>query len=186
MKSQYLLTIIFLLIFVSCDEKDGPTIIPPKPRPEYYDLQVRLTDHQACKSITKQSDGSYFIDWTDGFDAFFYMDMLLEDEEDKVGGVEFAKYNRLDFEVKGATIIDNTPLILFLGGFEWPNYCSDTKNFIPISSDWVKVSCDLMEDVPNKAAVIPWTWIRVGVGANAHTPTFFIRNIRLYNPNHKE
>ena len=48
----------------------------------------------------------------------------------------------------------------------------------------MKVTCNFMEDVPNKAAAAPWTWMRVGVGANAHTPTFYIRNIRLVNPNH--
>ncbi len=185
MNLQYLVAIIVLLTFASCSEKDGPSIIPPKPRPEYYDLEVRLSDYNACKSISKQSDGSYYIDWTDGFDASFYMDMVL-DNEDKAAGIEFAKYNLLEFEVKGASVIDNTPLILFLGGFAWPNYCSDCKNFIPASSDWVKVSCDLMADVPNKAAVAPWTWIRLGIGANAHTPTFYIRNIKLYDPSYQK
>lgn len=185
MKTQYLLIIISFLFFASCNEKDGPVIIPPKEKPEYYDLGIRLSDYNACKSITKETDGSYYVDWTDGFDAYFFLDMQL-DEEDMAAGVEFAKYNLLEFEVKGASVIDNTPLILFLGGYAWPNFCSDCKNFIPISTDWVKVSCDLMADVPNQAAVAPWSWIRLGIGANAHTPTFYIRNIKLYNPNYQK
>lgn len=184
MKVRILLFLAALpLLFASCSEKESPTIIPPKEKPAFYSCEIRATDHQACKEITKQSDGSYFIDWTNGFDAFFFFDIQLN-EEDRAAGVEFEKYNVLEFEVKGATVVENTPLIIFCGAMAWPNFCSDSKNFIPISTDWVKVTCKLMEDIPNKAAAAPWTWMRVGVGANAHTPTFCIRNIRVVNPAH--
>ena len=186
MKTRFLLLLFALplLLLSSCDEKDGPTIIPPKEKPAYYDVAIRTTDYERCKEITLQDDGSYFVDWTDGFDSFFFMDIQL-DEDDKAAGAEFSLYNVLEFEVKGATVVDNTPLIIFLGQCTaWPNFCSDCKNFIPISTDWVKVTSNFMEDVPNQAAAAPWTWMRVGIGANAHTPTFYIRNIRLINPNH--
>ncbi len=186
MKTRFflLLSALFVLIFSACDKKDEPTIIPPKEKPAYYDVTIRSTDSQACREITLQEDGSYFVDWTDGFDAYFFLDIQL-DEDEMAAGAEFGKYNVLEFEVKGASVVENTPLIIMLGKLDgWPNYCSDCKNFIPISDDWVKVSCNFMNDVPNKAAFAPWTWMRVGVGANAHTPTFYIRNIRLVNPNH--
>lgn len=178
-------SVLFLSFFISCNEKDGPAIIPPTPKPQYYNLSVRLQDYNACQSITLQNDGSWFIDCTGGFDTNFFLDIELDDEE-KASGVEFSKYYVLEFEVKGATEVDNTPLIIFLGAFEWPNYCSDCKRFIPKCTEWTKVSCNLMEDVPNKAAKAPWTWIRMGFGANAHTPTFYIRNVRLYDPNWKQ
>lgn len=187
MKTQYLnfILILFLALFTSCSEKDGPVIIPPTPKPQYYTLAIRQQDYNAVKSITMDADSSWYIDCTDGYDTNFYMDMELDDD-DKAAGVDFSKYNVLEFEVKGASQVENTPIILFLGGFQWPNYCSDCKNFIPGSSDWVKVTCNLWDDVPNQAALAPWTWIRLGFGANAHTPTFYIRNIRLYNPNWKK
>lgn len=77
MRTRFLLflSLLPLLLLSSCDEKDGPTIIPPKEKPAYYDVTIRATDHQACKEITPQADGSYFVDWTDGFDAFFFMDI---------------------------------------------------------------------------------------------------------------
>lgn len=157
---------------------DGP--LPPMENPEYYELEIRDTDRQNT-DVFKQDDGSWLLDWhwgggedgTGGNDAFFYLDIK------ETTGVDFDTYNVLEFDVRGATLVENTPLIMMLGGFAWPNYCSDCKNFIPVSEDWVKVSCNLMEDVPNKAAVKPWTWIRVGVGGNAHTPTFYLRNVRL-------
>ena len=116
MKTRFLLLLFALplLLLSSCDEKDGPTIIPPKEKPAYYDVAIRTTDHERCKEITLQDDGSYFVDWTDGFDSFFFMDIQL-DEDDKAAGAEFSLYNVLEFEVKGATVVDNTPLIIFLG-----------------------------------------------------------------------
>lgn len=133
MKTRFLLLLFALplLLLSSCDEKDGPTIIPPKEKPAYYDVAIRTTDYERCKEITLQDDGSYFVDWTDGFDSFFFMDIQL-DEDDKAAGAEFSLYNVLEFEVKGATVVDNTPLIIFLGQCTaWPTSARTARTSFP-------------------------------------------------------
>lgn len=172
---------VMMLSFWACSEKAEVPIIPPAEAPDYYDVTVRTTDHERCTEVSKQDDGSWYIDWHlesqggPGWDAFVYLDIQLGEEQG--AGADFSKFNILEFEVKGATEIEKTPLILFLGGLAWPANCSDCKNFIPISDDWVKVTCYLKDDGAD--ALAPWTWIRMGIGANAHTPSFYIRNIRL-------
>ena len=106
MRTRFLLflSLLPLLLLSSCDEKDGPTIIPPKEKPAYYDVTIRATDHQACKEITPQADGSYFVDWTDGFDAIFFMDIQL-DEGDQAAGADFNLYIVFEFEVIGASVV---------------------------------------------------------------------------------
>lgn len=74
------------------------------------------------------------------------MDIQL-DEDDKAAGAG-APLQRIEFEVKGATVVENTrdlprkhrmaQLLLRL------------QNFIPISTDWVKVTATLWRTYPTK------------------------------------
>lgn len=194
MKTQLnrLLVLVSLpLLALSCKEKEGPEVIPPEPKPASYECTVRplVEGETQVNSITAQDDGSWFIDWNNYNDAFFFLDITLEDDE-KATGLDYSQYNVLEFEVKGVTAVEantpqgspdgDTPLIMYLGGYGYPANCSDCKNYLPVTEDWVKITCDLVTD--GAAAVAPWTWIRIGIGANNHTPTFYIRNIRILNP----
>lgn len=189
--NRLLLLVSMPLLALSCKEKEGPEVIPPEPKPSAYECTVRplVEGETQVNSITAQDDGSWFIDWNGYFDAFFFLDITLNEDE-KAAGLDYSQYNVLEFEVKGVTAVTpttpqgpangDTPLIIYVGGTAYPTNCSDCKNVFPVSEDWVKVTCDLAAD--GAQAGTPWTWVRIGIGANAATPTFYIRNIRIINP----